>query len=153
MVVILQCTTNCLFCVPVFGLNTIMEIITEAGPVSNEGGFLALWTVHDIPTPSKHSCACLLGNFSTGSQYHVISTSHTPVTHCFSIRCLIRRWFLWQKCMQSSQTPAFHLLLLLPSSLLSLSHSHYCFLPMYDAIIQNMLLLFQVSLYVHLIKC
>lgn len=41
MVVILQYTTNCLFCVPVFGLNTIMEIITEAGPVSNEGGFLA----------------------------------------------------------------------------------------------------------------
>lgn len=42
IVVILHCTTNCLFCVPVFGLNSIMEIITEAGPVSNEGGFLAL---------------------------------------------------------------------------------------------------------------
>lgn len=41
MAEILQYTTNCLFCVPVFGLNTIMEIITEAGPVSNEGGFLA----------------------------------------------------------------------------------------------------------------
>lgn len=30
--------TNCVFCVPVFGLNTLMEIVTEAGPGSGEGG-------------------------------------------------------------------------------------------------------------------
>uniref|UniRef100_A0A8C9FYS2 MAP kinase-activating death domain protein n=1 Tax=Pavo cristatus TaxID=9049 RepID=A0A8C9FYS2_PAVCR len=48
-----RCTTNCIFCVPVFGLNTIMEIITEAGPVSNEGNRRAL--VDQKSSVIKHS--------------------------------------------------------------------------------------------------
>lgn len=29
-----------------------MEIITEAGPVSNEGGFPTAWAVHDVTISS-----------------------------------------------------------------------------------------------------
>lgn len=144
MVVILQYTTNSLFCVPVFGLNTIMEIITEAGPVSNEGGFLASWAVHDISTPSKHPCACLFGEtFFAGNQYHMNLASHSPITHSAFSYMSNKKMVLVAE-MHAEQPNVF---CLSPSALvtifsLSLSHSHYCFLPMYDAIIHNMLLLF-----------
>lgn len=42
-----------------------MEIITEAGPVSNEGGFPTAWAVHDV-TISSIPYAWLWATFLAG---------------------------------------------------------------------------------------